>query len=165
MILCPGCETAQPWYPPPMQRKYTGGATPRVLGEAMTMNSPAADRHVISGTLGGEPGSPWRWTREKVDLRFQLASLERPKFFLKFAVSDVTFKQTGPVTLSFTLNGKMLGTQRYNAPGEFLYEKPVPPGWLNPNDTVYVSIAIDKPWIAEDQSRLGFLLISAGFKD
>ena len=56
-------------------------------------------------------------------------------FAAEFAIPEVTYKVTGPVTVSYAVNGRTLGTIRCDHPGDFQVEKPVPKGWSNPTSS------------------------------
>ena len=53
-------------------------------------------------------------------------------FTAEFAIPEVTFKVTGPVTVSYAVNGRTLGTMRCDHAGDFQIEKPVPDGLVEP---------------------------------
>jgi hypothetical protein len=83
---------------------------------------------------------------------------------MEFAIPEVTFAQRGPVVVSVFVNGQLLDRSRYEKGGEFRIEKPVPAEWLRTDLHNYVTLEIDKPWVApQDGARLGFILKSAGF--
>lgn len=147
-----------------MQRQSTG-PDPRVLGDMVGMESPFAERHILSGLLGAPAGSQWRWANQRAVLRFQVMEPEHLKFFVRFVIADSTFKTTGPVTMRFFLNDKLLGTMPCGTHGERLFEAPVPAGWIQPGEIVTTAVEVDKVWISSDNAKLGFLLVSAGFKD
>jgi hypothetical protein len=128
------------------------------------MGDPAAGLHIVRGIQDTVEGIGWRWAHERPELAFELPRAEDWKLRMDFAFPDSNFKVTGPVTVSFFINGKLLGTERYTTPGEKRFEKAVPPGWLQAGRAATVSAEIDPPWIAPaDKVKLGFVLYGAGF--
>jgi hypothetical protein len=85
---------------------------------------------------------------------------------MDFAIADLTFNDTGPVTFSISINGRLFDKVLYDQPGEKRYDKPVPPGFLKPKSEVTVTVKPDKIWIAKDDgAKLGFILIRIGFEE
>lgn len=159
-----GCTTAPPYHELPIQRTYGIGTEPRLLADMIAMNSPYADRHIVLGVLDGPPGG-WRWARQRAELRFQVTETEDRKFFADFVIAGSTFKYTGPVTMRFFVRGKLLGTMRCDSDGQRQFETPVPAELLQAGEVVPVSLEADKVWTAPDNTKLGFLLVAAGFKE
>jgi hypothetical protein len=131
----------------------------------IAMNSPYADRHILSGVLGGEPSGLWRWANQRAELRFELAELEGQTMFVRFVLSEDTFKVTGPVTMQFFLETTPMGAMHCAKPGEYEFERPAPPSLLKTGVPVTIAAEADKVWISPDNTKLGFLLVSAGFKE
>lgn len=147
-----------------MQRVFDPSAEPKVVGAIISMESPHVDNYIVSGVITREPGSSWRWANEKAELRFALSETERMKFVADFVIADDTFKLTGPVTMKFTIDGKMLGSERYDKPGEKHYELEAPSGLLRTDGPMTVAAEVDKYYQSEtDGVKLGFLLIRMGF--
>ena len=83
---------------------------------------------------------------------------------MDFSIVENTFRKTGPVTLSFFVNGKLLDKARYDKPGQFRFEKPVDPSMLQAESINLVAIEPDRLWVSKaDGTTLGFILIAAGF--
>ena len=55
------------------------------------------------------------------------------KFTMDFSLPERTFRETGPVTLTFTLNGKLLDRARFEQAGQLHYSHDVPPALLRKN--------------------------------
>ena len=56
-------------------------------------------------------GGDWRWTRAEPELRFVLDSIDNRKLLFDFNINETTFKDTGPVTISFFVNKHLLGRE------------------------------------------------------
>jgi hypothetical protein len=85
------------------------------------------------------------------------------KFHAEYSISDATFQRTGPVTLRFLVNDKMLAEQRHDKTGNFTFDKPIPEQLLKANSENDLAIEVDKVFIAEaDGAKLGFILSAIG---
>jgi len=164
MCVLTACSSEPAWQPLPMQRVFDPSTEPKVVGAIISMESPHVDNYIVSGVITREPGSSWRWANEKAQLRFALSETERMKFVADFVIADETFKVTGPVTMKFVVDGKLLGSERYDKPGEKHYETEVAPGLLRADGPMTVVAEVDKYFKSEqDGVKLGFLLIRMGF--
>jgi len=149
---------------PPLQRRLPPGAEPRAVGSFVSMNDADADAHIVRDVSPGGDGSPWRWTFQRPELRFWVESVERQRLLVEFAIAENTFKATGPVTVSFFVNGRLLGRHHCPKPGQYRFQKAVPPEWLRTDDFTLVAAEADRHWVAlEDGARLGFILSRIGF--
>jgi hypothetical protein len=75
-------------------------------------------------------------------------------------------RETGPVTLTITVNSQLLDRLRCEQPGEQHYAHDVPPGMLRANAINLVGIDPDPVWVSKaDGGRLGFILSRAGFTE
>lgn len=162
-VLQLGCVSQPETYAPPTQRKPLSVGDPSPLKAFVNMNDSDASVHFvrdISPTVEGV----WRWARQKPTLLLSVPTATGWKFAADVTISDLTFKDTGPVNITVTINGHELTKAHFDKPGPGHIEKPVPPEWLRPKAENVVSLEIDKVWIApEDKAVLGFVLTSAGF--
>ena len=80
----------------------------------------------------------------ETDPDISLGNIRPRHYAMDFSIVDTVFRTTGPVTLSVSINGHPLGTIRCDRPGDFHFEKAVPPpGWLAPSYAV-VEASVDK---------------------
>ncbi len=159
------CGPAVPWYPPPVQYHFDPNTEPRVVGAVAAMDDPQVENYILSGVLPGERGSPWRWANEKAELRFQLGELKPTKFFVDYVIPDSTFKLTGPVKVSVSIDGKPAGTADVRAQGQQHLTMAVDASKFDPVTAIVVRIEVDKFYQSEhDGTRLGFMLQRAGFE-
>lgn len=164
-LLLSSCGAPSPEsYPPPLQRRLPRGPEPRPVGAFVSMSDQDADAHILRDVSPTAEGSAWRWTFQRPELRFWLASTARQKLAVDFAIAADTFKATGPVTVSFYVNGKLLGQQRCVKAGDYHFKKTVPAEWLRTDDFTVVAAEADKLWTSPtDGARLGFILARIGF--
>lgn len=128
------------------------------------MSDPHAGDYVVQGFRAESEGA-WRWAHEHPVLRFRLPQLASAKFTMAFALPDQTFRLTGPVTLTFFVNGRMLDRARYDQPGPHEYTHEVPAEFLKPDDFNLVAIDPDKIAAPNPGEKLAFVLIRAGFTE
>jgi hypothetical protein len=85
------------------------------------------------------------------------------RYVVDFALPEVTFKETGPVTVRFYVNGHELDSVYYARPGIQHFEKPVPPAWIPSGRESIVSAEIDKTWTdPSDHKQFGLILTRMG---
>jgi len=164
LVLLVGCTNIPDTYAPPVQRRPMTGPEPSPVTHFVTMKDPQAEAHIVSGVSRHLEAGAWRWTEPRAELVFRLSEVQHLRFVMEFAVPEMTFAQRGPVTITITVNGRLLDKPGYQRGGEFRFEKAVPAEWLRTDMHNYVTLEIDKPWVApQDGARLGFILKSAGF--
>jgi hypothetical protein len=130
------------------------------------MSDPAASAYIVKDVSDSSEGLGWRWTHRRPELRFFLPTAEHLDFLMDFSLPEVTFRETGPVTLSFFINGKLFDRVLYEKAGEQHYRKPVPASFLNSGTVNVVAIEPDKVWVSKaDGAQLGFVLVRAGFSE
>jgi hypothetical protein len=126
------------------------------------MDDPAADDYIVRDISPGR--SHHRWAFLHPELRFRIKEAGYLKFAAEFAIPEVTFKVTGPVTVSAALEGTPLGAIRCDHAGDYRMEKPVPAGGLRAGKEVHVTFEAHPRWVSpDDGAELSFFLRSAGF--
>jgi hypothetical protein len=160
--LC-ACQNMPEPYAPPAQRPVFAETRPR-SERMVNMGDPDAPRRFVQDIFLGEAEAGWRWTNQRPTVKVLVSPSEPLKYAIDFTVPEVTFKDTGPVTLSFYVNDHLLDRVEYTSHGSKHFEKPVPPDWLTPAEQT-LAAEIDKVWMAkEDGSKLGFILVRIGLK-
>jgi len=166
LALLTGCVNMPETYAPPMQRKPLAGPDTSKLKHYVAMNDPLAMEHVLRDVNPALEGELWRWTGQKPTFRFYLPTVRRLRFEMHFSIHSDTMKQTGPLTVSYFINGRPLDKITYDKPGEQHFEKPVDPSWLLKNSVNVASAELDKIFVApEDGAQLGLTLIRVGFRE
>jgi len=148
--------------PPPPQRKTLERVVLAQRAPVVEMSESTADLHIVQGISTG-PSTSWRWTGKRPTVKLNVFRTRAARFRIDFAIPDVTFKDTGPVTIRYFVNDREIGRERYDTPGERHWEAPVPADWLREGASNTFAAEIDKVWIAKgDGATLGFILSRIG---
>lgn len=129
----------------------------------VNMNDPLAGAYIVRDISSAVEAGSWRWTGAKPELRIYLDEVHGLKFTADFTLPQNGFAHTGPVTISFFVNGKLLEKMRCDSAGARHFEKPVPEGWIEPRWVADVVMAPDKTWTGDQGVTYGFVLTRAGF--
>ncbi len=163
-LMTTACVGIPDTYAPPEQRKPLSVEDPSPLKAFIKMNEPAAPSHFIRDIGSELQGATWRWTQQRPTMMFLVKSTKGQKFSSDFTIAELTFQQTGPVTISVTINGHLLEKVTYSKSGYQHIEKDVPEAWLHAKAENVVVMEIDKLWVAPaDKATFGFILTTAGF--
>ncbi len=126
------------------------------------MDDPDADAFLVRD-ISPEHG-PTRWAFLHPELRFRLKDARHLKFAAEFAIPEVTFRVTGPVTVSCAVNGKTLVIIRCDHAGDYRVEHAVPNGLVEPGQVIRVTFEANPRWVSpDDGAQLSFLLRASGF--
>jgi len=166
LLAATGCVNMPETYAPPMQRLPQAGPDTSKLKHFVAMNDPMAMEHILRDVNPSLEGGMWRWTGQKPTFRFFLPTTRHLSFVMDFSLHADTMKQTGPVTISYFINGRPLDKISYDKPGEQHFEKAIDPSWLLKGSVNVASAELDKVFIAEaDGAQLGLILMRAGFRE
>jgi hypothetical protein len=128
------------------------------------MTNPNADAYIVQGISSHTEGSGYRWAFAHPVVRFLVPKMDHPRFVMDFALPPQTFQSTGPVTITFSLNGKFLDRSTWTSPGQLNYEHEVPPGLIRWDAINLVAIDPDKVWMSpQDGAQLAFVVARLGF--
>jgi hypothetical protein len=159
-----GCDRLPESYPPPEQRHPVQGYNPGPDAMMVDMGDPDASLHIVKDVYGASNPS-WRWTAQDPTLQLLVFSTENLKFTADFAIWEEGFKSTGPLEITYLVNGKLLDKIRYETPGTKHFEKAVPPDWLSADADTTIGMSVDKLYVApKDGVRFGVILVRMGFK-
>jgi hypothetical protein len=163
-VMMTGCRSAT--FAVPVQRQPLEDYRPYGATRVVRMIDSDAEVHFVRDITGGPvSAAPWRWTGKKPTIRVHPSVNQGLEYVAEFGVPEVTFKDTGPVTLSFYIGEHLLDRVRYEEPGSKEFRKAVPAEWIAPGRELLLSAEIDKVWISKDDgATLGFLLSSLGLE-
>jgi hypothetical protein len=157
-----GCTPEPGSYPIPPQHQAPSGRDAGNYTEFVAAADPWADKYIIKDITGLE--GTWRWTGPRPEIRLVLGNAGGRSLQFDFTIADATFKDTGPLTISFLVNGKVLQTITFDKPGEKTFIRRVPDAWLVPGGENRVGLEVKNPWRAPDDGvLLGVLFRGAGF--
>jgi hypothetical protein len=161
-VLASGCGRKAGTYPPPPQQSLDLGMDPGHLKPYVLMDDPTVAEYIVND-ISPEPGLH-RWAFLRPELKFQVKDASRLKVSAEFALPEVTYKVTGPVTVSVAVDGHPLGSIRCDHAGEWKLEKPVPEAMVKPDQEIHVTFDAHPRWVSpEDGAQLSFYLRGAGF--
>jgi len=161
-VLVSSCQNMPEPYAPPVQRQPFEEGRPHRIARIVSTSDSDWMTHVVQDIPAGEPG-PWKWTGQKPTVKIVPRTNQGLHYVIDFALPEVTFKSTGPVSMSFLVNDHALESVRYTASGDYHYEKAVPAEWVEPLKDTMLAAWIDKVWVAPaDGAKLGFILTRIG---
>jgi len=163
--LC-ACQNMPESYAPPVQRPIFEEYHPEFVNIVNMGDVDAPTRFVqdISPLAEGAEHS-WRWCKQRPTVKIRVKATANLKYTVDLAVPDVTFRDTGPVTISFYVNQHLLDRAQYTAAGQYHFEKAVPPDWIAPREDILLAASIDKVWVSKKgDEREGFILTRIGLK-
>src|ERR1700734_949186 len=115
LLSLAACDRLPESYPPPEQQPPVGELDTPPNAMMVSMDSSEADQLIVKDIYAS--GLPWRWTAQEPTIRIPLLSNANLKFAADFTLWDQTFTVTGPVDISFLVNGKLLDHVRYETSG------------------------------------------------
>ena len=162
-LLTLSCGRPPKAYAAPLQLSTNLGPDPTDDLDFVRMDDPRAPEYLVAD-ISSESGFR-RWAFAHPELRFRIKDTRNLTFTAQLTVPEVTFKVTGPVTVTYAVNGKPLGTLRCTHSGDFEISRPVPEGLVQSGADTRVTFEAAPRWVSpEDGAQLSFLLRSAGFQ-
>ena len=162
MMANSGCQNMPGPVAPPVQRQPLADFRAYGMSAIVNMADENAKEHFVQDITALE-ASTWRWTGKRPTVQVRMPSGENLRYIIDFALVETTLQVTGPVTLSFLVNNRVLDRARYAGAGSQHFEKPVPPGWVTAGQDVTVGAEIDKLWVSPDNgAKLGMILVRIG---
>ena len=161
-LLAVACQNTPAPRAPPVQREPLEDFRPYRMSAIVDMSDEDAPSHFVQD-LTSNAASTWRWTGQRPTVRVRIRSAENLRYTIDFAAAEATMLKTGPVTVSFLVNGQVLDRVRYNRPGTQHFEKPVPAGWVTAGQDVTLGAEVDKTWADPGGGpELGIILMRIG---
>jgi hypothetical protein len=159
------CDRLPESYPPPEQRHPLPGFNPGPNAFMVDMGDKDVAIHIVQD-IYGQANPAWRWTAQNPTMRLLLLSTDGLKFLADFSIWDDSFKITGPLEITYLVNGRLLDKVRYDAPGLKHFEKPVPSDWLAVDSETLIGMSVNKLYVSPiDHNKYGVILVRMGFKE
>jgi hypothetical protein len=160
LSLC-ACQNMPEPYAPPVQRQPIEDYRRRFVS-VVNMADYFAPKHFVQD-ISEKLEANWRWCQQRPTVKILPYSNEDLKFTIDFTLPEVTFKDTGPITMSFYVDNHLVDRVRYDQFGGKHFEKPIPANWVTPEQETILAAEIDKMWVSkEDGKRFGFILTRIG---
>jgi hypothetical protein len=161
-LIAVGCGREAGTYPVPPQQSLALGVDPGHLKAYVEMDDPTIAAYIVND-ISPERGLR-KWAFKKPELKFQVKDASHLRFVAEFALPEVTYRVTGPVTVSAAVNGQVVGSIRCDHAGDWRMEKPVPEGVVKVDEEIHVTFEANPRWVSpEDGAELSFFLRAAGF--
>lgn len=160
-LIVTGCVRTPESYPAP-EPHLPFRAHDIGLAEFVSMDDPHVLKYIVKDVNTNEP-SAWRWTGGEPELRFTLSSALNRTLLVEFVVHERIFEKTGPMTVTFYVNDRRVGEERYDSKGEKVFEKLIPSEWLAQRPETRVRLQIHNPWVSPEGDTLAILLKRVGF--
>jgi len=162
MLTSSACQNMPGPFAPPVQRQPLADFRPYRISGIVNMSDADAQTRFVQDITGLQAAT-WRWTGKRPTVRVMTRSTENLKYTIDFAIVEATLATTGPVTVTFLVNDRVLDRARYTHAGSQHFEKPIPAGWVTAGEDVTVGAEVDKLWVPADNSpKLGMILVRMG---
>jgi hypothetical protein len=162
-VLTTSCVSSPDHYPIPEQHREFR-AEPLMYSEFVDAADTDADRFFVRDIKPSD-GGPWRWTHEEPELKFVISSEAADRqLVVEFTINGDTFKDTGPVAISFYVNDQLIAQERYTSPGDKKFQHSVSAAILKPGKENRVRMHVHDAWQTPYRGiRYGVLFRRAGF--
>jgi hypothetical protein len=161
LVTC-ACGNMPGPFAPPMQRQPLAEFRRYRASAIVDMSDEDATAHFVRD-LSSYASPPWRWAGQRPVLRVRMRSAENLRYTIDFSVQKKMLQSTGPLTVSFLVNGRVLDRVLYDRDGPQHFEKPVPEGWVTAGQDTMLGADVDKAWIPPGGGpKLGIILTRIG---
>jgi len=134
---------------------------------SLKMSDQAAAKQLVKGFYGLESGS-WRWTAGQFQVLLRppvTAAQKGATLTFAFSIPEVTIQKLHDVTLTASVGGTKLKSEKYSKSGAYTYSAEVQPAQLG-GEAVTVDFSLDKslPAGSVDQRELGLVATAVGLE-
>jgi hypothetical protein len=143
--------------------RYRAVTDLRKLKTFVRMNDAQAADYIVHD-VSDYVQSGWRWTFDRPELHFFLAKTDHLQFEVDYSIAADILKVTGPVTVWFYLNDKVIGSMRCEREGDYKFIRTVRPDLVKVGEIASVAMEMKPVWVSpKDGQHLGIILTAAGF--
>lgn len=142
------------------RRKKNVKAREDGLASVVNVADPADSAQLVRGFSNVEADA-WRWSTSKFSVVLRPpagAAQDSAVLQLVFTLHDAIVNKLGPVTVSATVNGTPVGSEKYSAAGDYTFSQRVPQSVLG-SDVVTVEFTTDKALAPTEQDKRELALI------
>ena len=130
----------------------------------VAMSDANAKAYFVKDISDSADAGGWRWTFDRPELRFFLKRADGVHAVADFSIADATFKTTGPVTVVFTVNDKVIAKEKYAKAGSYHFDQLVPANLIQTDKPTTFALEPKPIWVSKtDGQHLGLILVRAGF--
>lgn len=164
LLLLSACSRESPFAPIPPQAPPVVAPDPPSFPCLFSMTETRADQFIVTGIPLGLGAGAHRWTNESPAVHCTIPSPGPWNIAMDFILAGVTLRATGPITITFTVDGHELKRLRLDKSGPYQFRASLPPELATPGQDRVFQASIDKPYIAPaDGTKLGVLVSAMGF--
>lgn len=164
VLILSSCSRESAFEPIPAQSPSVAAPDPPSFPCLALMTQARADQFIVTGIPLGLGAGAERWTSESPAVKCKLPSSGPWNVVMDFIVAGATLRETGPITLTFTVDGQEVERLRCDHIGEYKLRAPLPAALAIPGRELVLQATVDKPWVApSDGSKLGVLVSAMGF--
>ena len=157
------CQNIPATFPLPAQRAAVEDGRLYAATRILEMGDPAIAAFLVRGIGRDIEGGAWRWTGQRPTVRLRPRTNYGVYYAIEFTLPEATFKDTGPVTISYFVGDHLLDRVLYARAGGWHFDKLVPEDWITPQRDVELAAEVDKVWTSKiDGAKLGFVLNAMG---
>src|SRR5512138_1534918 len=111
LLFLAGCARVPSAFEPDVDRRPQEIPNRSALPADVRMNDPRAHLYFRSGISSQLAANTWRWTEKRAVLAIPLSGdIQGLRLQVDLTIPPFTFEQTGPVEVSFDINGKPLAS-------------------------------------------------------
>ncbi len=164
ILLLAGCSGK---HETPEVRNDEGTAANPPLSSSLKVSDANAKQQLVKGFSALESGS-WRWTNGNFSALLKTppgAAQKGATLTLALVISEAVLKQVHSQSLTASIGGKELKTEKYLDPGGHTFSADVPAAMLS-GDTVSVDFSLDNslPPSPSDRRELGLIATAVGLE-
>ncbi len=161
LLALAGCQSSVPAYAPPAQRTPAAEIPLSGPPQLVWLSAPGAKPFVARDVNLEDAFEVWYWAGPRPAVRVRPKTDQGLSYVIEFLLTDEAMAQTGPVTITYSIDDHVLDRRAYASPGHYFFKEAVPRDWLKPGQDAIVSAESDRPF-RHDGIESAFRLSSLG---